>query len=116
MLRQPVSLAMLELPLSRDIDLDHKQELHYSYLHHTKMQVGSIKSNSSFQKKHTTSQIADQVATYFASDVLSAMQEYFLLNQEITPDPILKQHLEVLFLSMALPAQFESTQPSRLIF
>ena len=25
---------MLELPLSRDLDLDHKLELHYSSLHH----------------------------------------------------------------------------------
>ena len=28
MLRQPVSLTMLELPLLRDIDLDHILELH----------------------------------------------------------------------------------------
>ena len=76
MLRQPVSLAMLELPLSRDLDLDHKLELNCS-------------SSS--------------------SDVLSAMKDCFLLNQEITPDPILKQHPEVLFLSMELHAQFEST-------
>ena len=52
MLRKPVSPTMLELPLSRDLDLDH-----YSSLHHTQMQVKSTKSNSSFQKKHTTSQI-----------------------------------------------------------
>ena len=58
MLGQPVSPAMLELPLSRDLNLHHKLELHCSSLHHTKMQVRSIKSNSSFQKKHTTSQIA----------------------------------------------------------
>ena len=54
----PISPDMLELPLSRDLDLDHILELHYSFLYHTKTQVGSIKSNSSFQKKHTTSQIA----------------------------------------------------------
>ena len=58
MLRQPVLPAMLELPLSRDLDLDHKLELHCSSLHHTKIEVKSIKSNSSSQKKHTTSQIA----------------------------------------------------------
>ena len=100
---------MLELPLLIDLDLDHKLDIHCSSLHHTKMQVKSIKSNSSFHKKHTTSQIDDQVETYFSMAILSAMQELFLLNQEITPDPILKQHPEVLFLSMALPTQFEST-------
>ena len=109
MLRQPVSLDMLELPLSRDLDMDHILELHYSSLYHTKMQVKSIKSNSSFQKKHTTSQIYEQVATYFALAILSAMHDCFLLNQEITPDLILKQHPEVLFLSMELSTQFEST-------
>ena len=34
MLRQPVSPAMLELPLSRDLDMDHKLEIHYSSLHY----------------------------------------------------------------------------------
>ena len=58
MLKIPISSAMLEVPLSRDLDLDHKLELHCSSLHHNKMQVRSIKSNSSFQKKHNTSQIA----------------------------------------------------------
>ena len=109
MLRQPVSPTMLELPLSRDLNLDHILELHCSSLHHTKMQVRSIKSNSSFQNKHTTSQIAEQVTTYFSLVVLSTMQDCFLLNQEIAPDLILKQHPEVLFLSMELPAQSEST-------
>ena len=50
--------AKLEHPLSRDLNLDHILELHCSSLHHTKMQVRSSKSNSSFQKKHITSQIA----------------------------------------------------------
>src|SRR5713226_8338196 len=68
----------------------------------------SNKSDSNFLS-HTTSQLAEQAATYSASVVLSATQDCFLLNQEITPDPILKQHPEVLFLSMALPAQSEST-------
>ena len=99
---------MLELPLSRDLNLDHILELHYSSLYHTKMQVRSIKLNSIFQKKHTTSQIAKKVATYFALTVLSAMQGCFLLNHEITPDLILKQHPEVIFLSMGLPSQYES--------
>ena len=103
MLRQPLSLTMLEFLLSRDIDLDHILELHFSSLHHTKMQVISIKSNNSFQKKLTTSQIVEQVATYFASVVLNAMQDCFVLNQEITLNLILKQQPEVLFLSIALP-------------
>ena len=103
MLRQPISPAMLELPLSIDLDLDHKLELQCSSLHHTKMQFRSIKSNSSFQNKYTTYQIVKQVAAYFSVAVLSTMQDYFLLNQEITTDLILKQHPEVLFQSMALP-------------
>ena len=70
MLRQPVSPAMLELPLLRDLNLDHILELHYS-----------------------SSTLV----------VLNAMQDNFLLNQDITPDPVLKQHPEFLFLSMALP-------------
>ena len=81
MFRQPVSPTMLELPLSRDLNLDHILELHCSSLHHAKKQVRSIKSNSIFQKKHTTSQIVKQVATYFASAVLSTMQDYILPNQ-----------------------------------
>ena len=34
MLRQPVSPDMIELPLSRDLDLDHILELPYSSLHY----------------------------------------------------------------------------------
>ena len=60
--------------------MDHKLELHCSSLQHTKMKVRSIKSNTSFQKKHTNSQIAEKVATYFSLDVLSATQDYFLLH------------------------------------
>ena len=37
------------------------------------------------------------------STVLGAMQDSFLLNKEITPDLILKQHPKVLFLPMVLP-------------
>ena len=64
----------------------------------------SNKSYSSFLS-HTISQPAKQAMTYSASAILSATQDCFMLNQEITPDPILKQHPEVLFLLMALPAQ-----------
>ena len=68
MFEQPTSFARIyaqttcltsyaRTPSSRDLDLHHKQELHCCSLHHTKMQVRSIKSNSSFQKKYTTSQL-----------------------------------------------------------
>src|SRR5713226_4913628 len=57
---------------------------------------------------HTTSKLAEQATTYSTSVVLSATQYCFLLNQEITPDPILKQHPEVIFLLMALPTKYES--------
>ena len=66
MLRQLVSLTMIELPLSIDLDLDHILEL---------SQLLSPKQ---------------QVATSFASTVLNAMQDSILPNQEITLDPILK--------------------------
>ena len=68
----------------------------------------SNKSDSSFLS-HSTSQLAEQATTYYASFVLNATQDCFLLNQEITPDLILKHQPKVLFLSMALPAQYEST-------
>ena len=71
MLRQLVSLTMLELPLSRDLDMDHILEIHFSSLIFTQRHAGLLLAKP--------------------------------------PDPILKQHLEVLFLSMALPAQSEST-------
>ena len=41
---------------------------------------------------------------YYDSAILSATLDYFLLNQEITTDPKLKQQLEVpKFLLVALP-------------
>ena len=69
----------------------------------------SNKSDSSFLS-HTASKLAEQAVAYYALAVLSATQDYFLLNQEITPDPILKQHPEVLFLLMALLTQKFPTQ------
>ena len=54
------------------------------------------------------SQLAEHAAMYSASVVLRAMLDCFLLYHEIIADPRLKQHPEVLFLSEALPAQFES--------
>ena len=45
MLKKPISLAILKLPLSRYLDLYHKLELHCSSLHHTKntSQINQIK-------------------------------------------------------------------------
>ena len=60
MLRQPVSLAMLELitpSFERSRSGSHTGASLLLYASYKKMQVISIKSNSSFQKKHTTSQI-----------------------------------------------------------
>ena len=34
MRRKPVSPTMLELPLSRELDMDKELELHYSSMHH----------------------------------------------------------------------------------
>jgi hypothetical protein len=54
------------------------------------------------------SKLAEHAAMYSASAVLREILDCFLLCHEVMADPKLKQHLEVLFLSEALPAQFES--------
>jgi hypothetical protein len=48
---------------------------------------------------------------YYAYAKMSATKACFLLNQEITNDPKMKQHPEVLFHSTALPAQFVYVYP-----
>jgi hypothetical protein len=48
---------------------------------------------------------------YSASVEPSATEVCFLLNQDIIVDPKLKQHPQVLFLSIALPPQSESVYP-----
>jgi hypothetical protein len=48
---------------------------------------------------------------YYVSLELSAMKFCFLLNQDIIVDPKLKQHLEVLFLFVALSTQSEFEFP-----
>lgn len=53
------------------------------------------------------SQLAILATIYSASTMLSAMKVCFLQNQDIIFDPKVKRHPEVLFLSDALPAQFE---------
>ena len=45
---------------------------------------------------------------YYDSVVINAKEVHFLLHQETMKDPKVKQHLKVLFLSTALPAQSES--------
>jgi hypothetical protein len=57
------------------------------------------------------SQLALLAAMYFASIELSAMEVFFLLNQDIMVDFKLKKHLEVLFLSVAFLSQFEFVYP-----
>ena len=57
------------------------------------------------------SQLAIMAAMYFASVELSAMEVCFLLNQDIIVDPEIMQHPKVLFLSIALPPQFEFEYP-----
>ena len=56
MLRQPVSPTMLELPLLRDLDLDHKLDLHYSSLGYTQHHAGL---HSTKPVAHTRSQIEE---------------------------------------------------------
>ena len=56
---------------------------------------------------HTTSLAPKEVAMYYASVELSATEDCFLLNQEIIPDPRLKQHPEVLLRFVELPVQSE---------
>ena len=48
MLRQPVSPSMLELPLSRDLDLDHKLELHCSSLYSMPCKTPSCQTSSPY--------------------------------------------------------------------
>ena len=69
----------------------------------------------SFQKKHTTSQIAEQVATYFSSTVLSAMQDSILPNKQPILDLKLKKQPKLLFLSMALPIRINITMQVSLL-
>ena len=66
-------------------------------------------------QSHTALLQAEHAAMYSASVVLSAIPVYCLLNQEIMPNPKLKQHHDVLFLYLALPPQSESAYPCNLI-
>jgi hypothetical protein len=58
-------------------------------------------------QSHIASQLAEHATMYFASAVMRAMLDCFLLSHEIMADPKLKQHPEVLFLLETLPAQSE---------
>ena len=86
-------IVILDLNMLRLI-MEHQvlQQLHATPVV-AKIQVASIsrsnKLDSSFLS-HNSSQLAKEVVTYSALVVLNAMQDYFLVNQEITRDPILK--------------------------
>jgi hypothetical protein len=54
------------------------------------------------------SQLVEHATMYSTSVVLEAMLNFSLLCHEVMPDSRLKQHPKVLFLSEALPAQYES--------
>ena len=60
------------------------------------------------------SQLVEHAAMYYASIVLRAIVDFFLLFYEVMADPILKQYPKVLFLSETLLAQFESVYPYNL--
>ena len=64
---------------------------------------------------HMTSHEAVLAAIYSASDELRATNFCFLLHEEVIPDPMLKQYLEVLFESIELPTQFVSINLLNLI-
>ena len=64
---------------------------------------------------HTASLQVEQAAMYYSFVMLSEILVYFLLNHEIMLDPKLKQQPELLFLSLALPSQYESVYPCKLI-
>jgi hypothetical protein len=54
------------------------------------------------------SQLTEHATMYFASAMLRAILDFFLLCHEVMVDLRLKQHPEVLFLSETLPYQYES--------
>jgi hypothetical protein len=63
---------------------------------------------------HSASHAAKLAAMYSTLAELNATDLYFLLNQDIILDPMLKQHPEVLFLSFAHPAQSTFVNPANL--
>jgi hypothetical protein len=62
-------------------------------------------------RSHIALPLAEHTTMYFASAVLRAMLDCFLLCHEIMADHKLKQHPEVLFLLETLPAQSASVYP-----
>ena len=64
---------------------------------------------------HMASHEVVLAAKYSASDELKATDFCFLLHQEVIPDPMLKQYLEVLFRSTELPTQSASVNQLNLI-
>jgi hypothetical protein len=77
-------------------------------LHQIQVASNSRSNNpTNIFQSHTSSLLAEHAAIYSASAVLSTTLVFFLLNHEIIADPKLKQHLDVLFRSATLPAQYE---------
>jgi hypothetical protein len=54
------------------------------------------------------SQLAEHATMYSASVVLGTMLNFSLLSHEVMANLRLKQHIEVIFLSETIPAQYES--------
>ena len=83
-----------------------------------RISVASISTSNSpanIFRSHTTSLHVEYATMYSAYAVLSEIHICFLLNQEIMHDPILKQHHDVIFLSLAILPQSESVYPCNLI-
>ena len=76
------------------------------WLSHSTMMASISRSNRFVNniRSHMASQLAEHVAMYSTFVVLREIPDCFLLYHEVTADPRLKQHLEVLFLSETLPA------------
>jgi hypothetical protein len=53
-----------------------------------------------------TSQLEEHAGMYFTSVMMREILDFFLLWHEVMVEPGMKQHLEVIFLSETLPAEF----------
>jgi hypothetical protein len=76
-------------------------------IYHHRLQHLINKPVSNFRSQ-MTSQLDIIFAMYYFSFEMSATKVCFLLNQVITTDPKMKKHPKVIFLSTALPSQYES--------
>ena len=78
--------------------------------------ISALNSPANIFQIHTASLHVEHVAMYSSCSILSAILVCFLLNHEIMPDPRLKQHLEVLLISLALNSQSESMNACNMIW